>query len=373
MIHEPEKRARKLLLLSVGYGKGHHSAAAALAEYYGSYGWQSQVVDICEAAQPRLFRLSQLFYSFCVRRAPWLWGVTYRLTDAADWALLIHSPLLRPVVRYLRKLLQAEKPDLIICTYPLFAYMLDELRARGAMDVPYVVVVTDAREISRPWVCSSAPLVTVPDAGSRHLILERYAKASNSIVDAGFPVRRAFAPSSARKTPTKDGLRILYGAYRQIGGIFSDVASLLHEFPALHLTVLGGRHTGRIRKVFEDYCAAGRLVVISETPHMAQILPESHLYIGKAGASTMFECYASCVPMLVNFLLPGQEEGNLELLLEDGAGCHVASTAHMIDTIRCLLAHGAKEWECMRRNMIAAGRQKGAACVYAAIEEALNV
>ena len=364
---------KKVLLLSVGYGKGHHSAADALAERYTELGWQSCVVDVCEAAQPRLFRLTQWFYSFCVRRAPWIWGLTYRLTDAADWALLIHGPLLRPVVRYLRALLQAMKPDLVVCTYPLFAYMLDELRNKGYTDVPYAVVVTDAREISRPWMCSDAPLVIVPDAGSQHAVVERYARNKCAVVAAGFPVGRKFVPSIELCAPSDGQIRILYGAYRQIGGVMDDVSGLLRAFPQLRLTVLAGRYERRLQREFADYCAMGRLLVLRESDQMASLLRECHFYIGKAGAATMFECYASEVPVLVNFLLPGQEEGNLELLLEDGAGCHVESTAHLVDTVRRLVAHGAEGWSGLRQKMADAHRGGGAARIVAVIERMLKV
>ncbi len=364
---------RKLLLLSVGYGKGHHSAAAALAEHYAEAGWNTQVVDVCEMAQPGVFRLTQIFYDFCVRRAPWLWGITYALTDSADWSRLIHSPLLRPVVRCLHKVLEEEKPDLVICTYPLFAYMLDELHLKGKFSRPYAVVVTDAREISRPWVRSHAMLVTVPDTGSRNMVVERYAMEPYRVVDAGFPVKSGFRPSVTRSVPGKDSLRVLYGAYRQIGGVINDIAILLAEFPRIELVVLAGSYCRKLQRVFRRQCETGRLQVLKETSDMPHLLSECHFYIGKAGAATMFECYACEVPVLINFTLPGQEQGNLELLLEDGAGCHVESTAHLVDVITRLLENNAAGWQSMRQRMVDARRQSGAACIKRTITQVLNI
>lgn len=363
---------QKILLLSVGYGKGHHSAAHALAEYYEGLGWETRVLDVCELAQPLLFRLTQQFYDFCVRKAPWLWGITYGLTDTADWSRLIHSPFLRPVVRCLQAVLERERPGLVVCTYPLFAYMLDDLRQRQRWRGRYVVVVTDAREISRPWMRSSADLVTVPDEGSRRLVLERYGLPESMIEAAGFPVRGAFGPADQLIPPAQERLRILYGAYRQTGGVIRDIEALMSSFPGLELTVLAGHRTRLLQRRFAAYCASRRLTVIRETAEMPELLRKSHFYIGKAGAATMFECYASCVPVLVNFTLPGQEQGNLELLLEDGAGYHVESTLHLVDTLRCLLEHEAEGWQLLRRAMVAAGRAGGAARIAAAIERRIG-
>ena len=362
-------RAKRLLVLSIGYGQGHHSAGAAIAEYYLSAGWEARMVDACSEACPFLFRLTQKFYRFCVRRAPWLWGVTYSLTDTADWAELVRNPFFAPVVQRVSDVLQEYQPDLIICTYPLFAYMLDVLR----QSVPYVVLVTDAQEISRPWMLSQAGLVTVPDDESFRMVSERYGLECGTVVAAGFPVLQAFTPSAGRAAPDESSLRVLYGAYRRPGGVVADVEALLQEFPQMKLTVLAGQHEKRLLKIFAPYCRSGRLTVLRETSDMPSLLPENHFYIGKAGAATMFECYAANVPAIVNFTLPGQEQGNLQLLLQDGAGCHVESTSHLVQVLRKLLADDAAGWHTLCVAMRHAQRNGAAANIAAAIERKFDL
>lgn len=357
-------RAKRLLVLSIGYGQGHHAAGAAMAEYYSTIGWETRMVDACSEACPFLFRLTQEFYRFCVRRAPWLWGVTYSLTDTADWAGLVRNPFFAPVVQRVSDVLRECQPDLIICTYPLFAYILDVLRPA----VPYVVLVTDAQEISRPWMLSHAELVTVPDEESLWMVSERYGLDCGTVVAAGFPVLQAFAPSAGRTAPDETSLRVLYGAYRRPGGVVADVAALLQEFPQMNLTVLAGLHEQRLLKTFAPYCRSGRLTVLRETSDMPSLLPENHFYIGKAGAATMFECYASNVPAIVNFTLPGQEQGNLQLLLQDGAGCHAESTSHLVQVLKKLLADAAAGWQDLCVAMRRARRVRAAENIAAAIE-----
>ncbi len=364
---------QKLLLLSVGYGQGHHSAAAAVAEHYAARGWETRVEDICALARPRLFRLTQCFYDFCVRRAPWLWGVTYSLTGTADWSRLVRCPVLQKTVECLREVLDTYAPDMVICTYPLFAYMLDELQRRGYQVPPYAMVVTDALEISRPWMRSRCPLVMLPDAESTRMVMERYAFAPDEVVATGFPVRSAFVPSQRRERPDDGLLSVVYGAYRQAGGVCADMAALLSSFPQMHLTVIAGRHAAMLRRRFEGYCAAGRLVIVDSSRSMHALLAESHFYIGKAGAATMFECYAVNVPMIVNFTLPGQERGNLDLLLMDGAGCHVESTSHLIATMRRLLDNEAAGWTALCESMRKACRIYGAARAAEAIRNRFGV
>ena len=362
-------RTKRLLVLSIGYGQGHHSAGAAIAEYYSSAGWETRMVDACSEACPFLFRLTQEFYRFCVRRAPWLWGVTYSLTDTADWAELVRNPFFAPVVQRVADVLLEYQPDLIICTYPLFAYMLDMLRPA----VPYVVLVTDAQEISRPWMLSQAKLVTVPDEESLWMVSERYGLECGAVVAAGFPVLQAFTPSAGRTAPDETNLRVLYGAYRRPGGVVADVAALLQEFPQMKLTVLAGQHEKRLLNRFASHCRSGRLTVLRETTDMPSLLPENHFYIGKAGAATMFECYAANVPAIVNFTLPGQEQGNLQLLLQDGAGCHAESTSHLVQVLRKLLADNAAGWHALCVAMRQARRDHAAENIAAAIERKFDL
>jgi processive 1,2-diacylglycerol beta-glucosyltransferase len=360
---------KRLLVLSVGYGQGHHSAAQAMAEHYAAAGWQTRMEDVCESASPRVFRLTQAFYRFCVRRAPWLWGVTYSLTDTADWTELIRSPWLRPVQNCLRGLIGEWEPDFIICTYPLFAYMLDALQQK----IPYAVVVTDAQEISRPWMLSRTSLVTVPDSESARMVRERYALDEHTVVPAGFPVRRAFCRSERRMPPDVGALRVLYGAYRRPGGVIADIAALLSSFPDMVLTVIAGQHLRRLQRMFAEECRSGRLILLRKTTQMPELLAESHFYVGKAGAATMFECYAALVPAIVNFTLPGQEQGNLQLLLQDGAGCHAESTQHLVQILQRLLAHSAEGWHELCEAMERADRTRGAERIAAAIERRFGV
>ena len=363
----------RLLLLSVGYGQGHHAAAAAVAEHYAAHGWETGVVDVLELAQPVLFRLSQRFYDFCVRRAPWLWGVTYSLTDTADWSRLVRFPLFRRVVACLQQVLEERAPDVVICTYPLFAYMLDELRRQGHQVPPYAVLVTDALEISRPWMRSGSPLVMVTDEISCRMMRERYALAEDEVVATGFPVRRAFVPLRERRRPEAERVRLVYGAYRRPGGVMRDIEALLGTFPHMRITMIAGRRAAMLRRRLQAYCAAGQLEIIASVPSMHAILAESHFYVGKAGAATMFECYATQVPMLVNFTLPGQERGNLDLLVGDGAGCHVESSMHLVSTIAALLRDDAAGWQTLCDSMSRAGRTGAAGRVAQAVKTEFGI
>lgn len=355
-----EKEQAKFLICSVGYGQGHHAAAAALAEEATARGYAVRVCDPCALARPLVFRFTQAFYRFCVRRMPWLWQVTYAQTDTANWRKAVRMPLLGSVKRRMAQLLREEKPDVVLCTYPLYAYMLDALHREGTFHGRYALVVTDALEISRPWMQSAAPLVTLTDTRSADKVKRQFALSSRIALPLGFPVRRVFSPSSV-SLPEADNLRLLFGAYRSTREVVRSVRALLAVYPSARITLLAGERVSCFARLLAEEINAGQVLAIAFTERMAEQLAESHLYIGKAGAATLFECYAARVPMLVNFALPGQEQGNAELLLRDGAGLYAESPADVVQAVQTLLADGAKEWRRMRAAMAAAGYDGAAA------------
>lgn len=358
---------RKCLICSVGYGQGHHAAAAALAEAFTDRGYLCRVCDPCAMAKPATFALTQAFYRFCVRRAPWLWGVTYAQTDTANWRKALQWPLLGAVKHRLEQLLTEEEPDVVLCTYPLYAYMLDALHAEGKFHGCYALVVTDALEISRPWLQSGAPLVVVPEAASARKVCSQFGLSPELVLPLGFPVRRAFRAREIA-APTPQNLRIVFGAYRSTRSMVYSVRALGAAYPAAHITLVAGDRARRFQKLLRQETARGQVEVLASTERMAELLAASHLYIGKTGAATMFECYALRVPLLVNFALPGQEQGNWELLQRDGAGRFAESPADLVSAVQSLLADGAAEWQRRRAAMASAGYDGAAERIVHAVE-----
>ena len=360
---------KRALILSVGYGEGHHAAARALKLELEGRGYGVQMCDPCSTAHPRIFEITRRFYHLCVRRMPWLWGVTYAQTDTADWSLKAHSPILSDVTECIAELVREFKPQYIVCTYPLFAHMLDTLTREGRVTVPYAVIVTDSIEISRPWMVTQAPLICLQDEHSRRLVCERYALSSERIVATGFPVRREFSAYKGRRcVPDSQNLRLVYGAYAPLNRVRSDLAALVKAWPSAYITVIAGERCSALADFNCD-----RVSVIRRTDDMPTLFSESHFYIGKAGAATMFEAYSSELPVIVNYSLPGQEQGNLALLLADGAGVTAGTTSELLTRVRGLLADGAAGWKRLTAAMQRAARTGAAARIVDELERRFNV
>ena len=357
---------QKILLLSIGYGRGHHSAAQALAEEMQRRGWRTEILDACAEACPSLFKFTRAFYRTCVRRLPWLWGLVYAQIDSANWARLLSLPGIYRSMQHLREKLQNDPQQLVVCTYPLYAYMLDAFSREGWFHTPYAVVVTAALNVNSAWAQSQAPLICLPESSSKALLAQRFAIPPSRLVASGFPVRSAFSPVSHLPTPgtNGEGLHIMYGAHAPLSRVRDDLLALVNTYPCCHITVLAEEREPRLRRLLEPVVSKSGTSSIEfygkNGADPAIPLRSAHLYIGKAGASTVFEAYSTLTPALINYVLPGQEEGNLRLLLQDGAGMLVNSTEELLSILNRLLAHNAAGLARMRRATKLASRSGGA-------------
>jgi len=66
------------------------------------------------------------------------------------------------------------------------------------------------------------------------------------------------------------------------------------------------------------------------------------------------------LPVIINYALPGQEQGNLQLLQKDGVGISVASTAELQCAVSGILDNNAAVWLRMKQLMMALNRSNGA-------------
>ena len=113
----------------------------------------------------------------------------------------------------------------------------------------------------------------------------------------------------------------------------------------LHLTVTVGRDEALRARIEEVAARAGRSVEIHGwTTHMPELLMTHHVLIGKAGGATVQECIAARTPMLMTSVVPGQEEGNAQLLFQNQCGALCPTPDALAEKIEQLFANDAVEW-----------------------------
>jgi processive 1,2-diacylglycerol beta-glucosyltransferase len=315
-------RVPRLLILTASFGDGHNSAARGLAqaaEELAGCGARVDVLDGIRQAQPLLSRLLEKAYAAAITHTPWAWRQFYR---SAGRLPLEDDPssILQPVRDLLAQELVRDPPAAVACTFPLYPHLLNRLL--GKFSLPVHTIVTDSITIHPVWRCDSVRTYFAADEISADL-LKSWAAPGTEVVDSGFPV----SPVLARLTrqPAGDVLRsALFFPAGSRRTFVRSLHSLLGSGPAgLRLTIVLGRHAERLGPAAREVLAAhpGREVeVLGWVNDVPRLLSTHDMVIAKAGGATTHETAAAGRPSLIVKVVPGQEEGNIELVQRRGSG-----------------------------------------------------
>ncbi len=351
----------RILIVTAAFGEGHNSAARNLGLALGAAGAVTQISDPCSLGVPRLTAFVSYGYRIVTTHFPRFWARIYQSTDRYDFNRK-DAPVLRQVERALAQLMEEFRPDAVVSTYPLYPYFLPRIVEKSGNSRPVFTVVTDSIEINAAWLRAPGDWWLVTDPLTREAMIGKNLPAEK-IIDTGFPVNPVFSrlePVDA--AAACDPFRILYFPTANLPLIRRHGHALLDSSPSVRLTIVLGRNVrhlyARARKIKDAY--PGRVRLIGWTRKVPQLLNRHHLAVGKAGGATVHEAIAARCPMLIHYLVPGQEEGNLRLLEAISGGGLADSAESLTRTVTELLANNAAAWRAMKRSLAYHGRNAGA-------------
>jgi processive 1,2-diacylglycerol beta-glucosyltransferase len=345
----------RILILTAGYGEGHNSAAhalhAALAEQPGI---EPELIDLFALRAPRLNNLTRRGYLKLINTAPRLWSGIYRWLDRSPHAPAALGPLASHR-RLLARLIAAKEPVAILSTYPVYGWLLNQLRSEGAAICPHFTVVTDAITINSLWFRTPAAGWFVTDRDSAALLRERGLPGDRVHV-SGFPVALAFADRPATLAPPDPASpgqprRILFMINTSLRSSLPVARALLRERD-WQITFTTGRDP-RVRTAIERLVreSGATAEVLGWTKRIPELLMTHHVAISKAGGATTQESINALCPLIVSQIVPGQEEGNYELLQRHGSGALATTPEAIVAQIRSAFANDALLWRRWRENL----------------------
>jgi len=217
-------------------------------------------------------------------------------------------------------------------------------------------------EINSAWLRAPTDHWLVTDPATRSAMAGP-ARPVERIIDTGFPVNPVFAqlqplPQSAPCEP----FRILFFPTARRKALGAMGSAMLAASPAVGLTIVLGknvRHLYREARRLKD-AHPGRVRLRGWTRCVPWLLTAHHLVVGKAGGATVHEAIAAECPMLIHHLVPGQEEGNLRLLQQIGAGDLATQPPQLGRHLTAMLANDAAGWRAMKQALARHHRNAGA-------------
>ncbi|HUV38186.1 MAG TPA: glycosyltransferase [Planctomycetota bacterium] len=320
----------KVLVLSASAGAGHVRAAEAVTKAFETLGAAREVrsVDVLQYTN-RWFRW---FYSRgyvgLVQKHPHLWGTVYDHTDVPGRYVSSRTTVERIFFRRLTRMLEAERPDLIVSTHFMPPEIVASLRDEGRITCPQAVVVTDL-DIHGMWLCRHVDRYFVTLEETREH-LAALGVPRERVTLSGIPIDAVFGETKSREAMcAKHGLRpdvttllVSAGGFG-MGPVETMMRSLLTVERPMQVIAICGRGESLKRRLEKLAAGVGedhpvRLKVVGFTREMDEFMSVSDVLVGKPGGLTTSEALAKGLAFVIVGPIPGQEERNTDHLLEEG-------------------------------------------------------
>jgi len=339
-----------VLIITCRVGAGHVQAGRAVhaALRTGAADIETRCVDSLDFAS-RAFRAFYAGgYSLAVTRLPRLYGLGYWLTDrprrpGRSIAEHVRLGFERRAMRRLTTFVRELRPDLIVNTHFLAPHVIGHMIDRRRIDTRQFVVVTD-NEVHRWWYAENVARYFAPAPFSAEA-LRRFGIPDERITVSGMPVHPKWTrPLEKRKVladwslPADRPIVLLSGGTEFVcGPIIRLAKGILSACPSVQLVVLAGRNKKLLARLARLTEAGGRLTPLGFTDRLHELSEVAALMVTKAGGLTTAECLARGTPMLLLRPVPGQERGNAEYFVREGAAVIVRRPGRVAEEVRRLL------------------------------------
>ncbi len=335
--------SRRVLILTADAGLGHRSAAEAIAtalqRQYGDACVLNTVNVFAQESVPDFARERGADYDQIVQEMPALYRLGYNLSDGIVMTTVLRGFLTMLLAETMDKLVEQYAPDVVVSTYPAYQAVLDAERPR----VPYLTVVTDFTAIHEIWFSPHVDLCVVPTEVAREQAVEAGLPAERVEV-MGIPVDPAFgearAPALLRSSLgwNPDLTTVLAVGGKRVGNLPDIVRVLNHAGFPIQLALVAGQNEDLHREFKEmDWHLPAHIYGFVD--NMPTLMHASDLILCKAGGLIVSESLAAGLPLLLVDVLPGQEAGNAEFVVQGEAGVLAQDPLQALETLAHWLEH----------------------------------
>lgn len=340
MVHPPDRKPKVLFLFS-DTGGGHRSAAEAIIEaleleYPGHF--ETSMVDIFrDYAPPPLQKAPELYPE--MTKVPDMWGLGFHMSDGRR-RVMFYSKVLAPYLRKSVSRLVIENPtDIYVSVHPLINWPLLQLLGPERR-IPYITVVTDPVSVHAAWFDPLADTTVVVTESARQKALKVRID-PHKVKTIGLPVADRFCHPLGSKTDLRQQLgwdlekktALMVGGGDGMGPLYEMASAINDSRLDMALSIVCGRNQ-QLKKDLEKIRWKIPANIYGFTRQMPEMMQASDVLITKAGPGTITEAINCGLPIILYSRLPGQEEGNVDYVVDNNVGVWAPEPDAMVTQLR---------------------------------------
>jgi 1,2-diacylglycerol 3-beta-galactosyltransferase len=272
----------------------------------------------------------------------------FRVSDGARRTRIFYHAIWPYVRTGVNRLVRENPADLIVSVHPLVnAPVLRALRSRQP-HIPFITVVTDMVSAHAAWYDTRANLVIVPTEAARQRGL-KLGLSPSQVQVVGLPVADRFCREIGNRQALRDQLGwpqdlpviLLVGGGEGMGPLEDVAKAINHSGLRAALVVVAGRNM-QLKRKLENKKWNIPAIIYGFVQEMPDFMRAADVLVTKAGPGTISEAFIANLPIILYSRLPGQEDGNVAYVSNEGAGVWAPEPRLVVQTLRTWLAEPAQ-------------------------------
>ena len=327
----------KVLILTAKFGMGHLSASNAIKQDILKFDSNAdiKVVDFYEYSMPILSKYIYKGFNLLIKYGKELYKLYYSENDKQSANIDL---LTRKLAASCETIVEEEKPDIIVSTFPMISKGVGYYKERTGSEVALVTCITDISS-HYEWITDNTDKYMVPCEEVRDELIKKGIP-SDKLVVYGIPVsdkfRNNFEKLSRQKTGSRASKIIDMSDYRNkkelliMGGGLGvlpenpEFYRSLNGVENLHTTIVAGKNENLYNMIHDKY---ENITVLGYTDKVNELMEKADCVVTKPGGITMFEAIYSMTPIISFSTDLPNELHNIDFIENNNFGMALTDTA----------------------------------------------
>lgn len=341
--------AKRILFLMSDTGGGHRAAAEAILEAlhqrHGTKNISGHLLDVFKAINFPLNYMPE-FYPWLVNRSKTSWGMGYNFSNTRRRAAALARGMYLSNARRFRQIAEQYPADVVVSVHSVITRPTMDAYNSLLKRPPFITVVTDLVSTHMFWYDRRVERTLVPTEAAFERGLQSGLRPESMRI-TGLPVDPRFlnqltdqdeARAELGWEPDKPTILMVAGG-EGMGPLFDTARAINTMNLDCQLVIIAGRNR-ILKNKLEAQPWNQPTHVYPFVTNMPRMMAAANIIVTKAGPATLTEAAIAGLPMIISDAIPGQEDGNVQYVIENNAGIYAPEPALVADTVGKWLSEG---------------------------------